>query len=173
MRTGLLSTLTLPIVAAAALLIPRVALTDELAGSWRGELTHGEESFPVEFRFSEDGYFVTSYTNDAGVTRNVELSERGQQIQFVPDGGGVTTIDVVSLDKRSNSLALVLSTTYERASGGYLDQQFVEEALTFLLTEAGLEVRLESRSNSRFGDRDMSVGGGDVSVAEGVLQKVE
>jgi len=174
MRTGLLSTMALPILAIAALLMPPAALADELAGTWRGEMTRGDESFPVEFNFSGDGFFVTSYTNNTGVTRNVELSEPGQQIQYVPDGGGVMTVEVMSVDKRSNGLALVLSTTFERASGGYLDQQYIEEALTFLPTAAGLEVRLESRSNSRFGDQDMSVGGGgDVSVAEGVLQRVE
>jgi hypothetical protein len=159
------------VLAVIVLVLPRLAMADELAGTWRGTLTRDGETFEVEFNFSDAGYFVTEYTNNQGVTRSVELSEAGQRFQYVPEGGGVTTVELVAIEKTAGALAFVLRTSFERASGGYLEQNFVEELLRFELTGDGLVTELQSQSNTHFGDAEMTVGGGDVSVARGILRR--
>ncbi len=167
---GILSCFALAVFALAW---PTPALADELSGTWRGMLSTGEQSTDSMFSFSDDGYLVIEYTNNQDLTRTVELSEVGQQIQYVPDGGGVRTIEVVALEKSPGRLAVRLRTSFERASGGYMDQRYSEEVLIFELTSEGLETELQVGTTSGFGDRDMSVSGEDASVERGVLQRVE
>ena len=156
-----------------ALAWPVTALADGLSGTWRGMLSTGEQSTDSMFSFSDDGDLVIEYTNNEDVTRAAELSEVGQQVQYVPDGGGVRTIEVVALEKSPGRLALRLRTRFERASGGYMDQRHTEEVLIFELTSEGLATELQVSTTSGFGDRDMSVSGEDTIVERGVLQRVE
>jgi hypothetical protein len=148
------------------------SLAGDLSGTWRGLMSDGEQSTDSQFTFGESGYLVIEYTNNQGTTRAVELSEVGQQVQYVPDGGGVRTLEVLALEKSPGRLGLRLRNSFERTSGGYLDQRYSEELLLFRLTSAGLEVEMRISTTSGFGDRDMSVSGGDTSVERGVLQRV-
>jgi hypothetical protein len=148
-------------------------LAGELSGTWRGLMSDGEQSTDSLFTFGEDGYLVLEYTNNQGVTRAVELSDVGQQVEYVPDGGGVRTIEVRALEKSPGRLAMRLGNSVERTSGGYLDQRYSEEWLLFRLTSAGLEVEMQISTTSGFGDRSMSVSGEDATVERGVLQRVE
>jgi hypothetical protein len=69
-------------------------------------------------------------------------------------------------------LSLVVSTTFERTSGGYLDQQYISESFDFVLNPEGLTTQLVTQTTQHFGDQDLSTGGADENVAVGVLQKV-
>ena len=59
--------------------------------------------------FSDEGYALFDYTNNRGLVRTVELSA-SKRIQFVPPGGGVTTVAVESVVKRPGGLSYVLHT---------------------------------------------------------------
>jgi hypothetical protein len=149
------------------------ALAGELSGTWRGMMSTGEQSTDSQFTFSDDGYLVLEYTNNQGVTRAAELSEVGQRVQYVPDGGGVRTIEVVALEKSPGRLAMRLRNSFERSSGGYMDQRYTDEVLVFELTSEGLQAEMQLSTFSGFGDRSMSVSGEDSTVERGVLQRVE
>src|SRR5664279_201285 len=66
------------------------ARANDLAGTWSGTLT-GTKTFPTQFTFSDSGNMVLTYVDNRNQIRRAELSEAGQQIQYVPRGGGVMT----------------------------------------------------------------------------------
>jgi hypothetical protein len=151
-----------------------VAFAADITGTWRGMLTSNGESGEVEVVFSSTGYPIYSYTNNRGITRQVELRQPGQRIEYVPQGGGVQTVVVNSIIKQPGRVVFSLSASFEKASGGYLDQQQESTAIEYELIPQGLRMRITSQSASPFGDKDMSVGGNpNKSVAEGILQKVQ
>ena len=151
-----------------------VTLAADITGTWRGMLTSNGESGEVEVVFSSAGYPIYSYTNNRGITRQVELKQPGQRIEYVPQGGGVQTVVVNSINKQPGSVVLSLSGSFEKASGGYLDQRQESTVIEYVLIPRGLKMRITTQSASRFGDKDMSVGGDpEKSVAEGILQKVQ
>ena len=120
---------------------------------------------------SENDYFLFTYENSFGMVRIVELSGPGQ-IQFVPPGGGVMTMVVESVVKRPQGIAYILRTSFERASNGYIEQQYITEEADYALTAEGLRVRIVRRPVSYFGDKGGSTGGArNVRVVEGVLKK--
>jgi hypothetical protein len=142
-----------------------------LTGTWRGMVDGHEGQFTTAF--SEDGYVLFEYTNNKGLVRTVELTTAGQ-IQFVPPGGGVTTVAVNSVVKRPAGISYVLHFGFERASSGYLDQRYITEQHDYALTNHGLWVRVASQATTYFGDRGRSTGGPQkVEIIEGVLKKVE
>jgi hypothetical protein len=147
------------------------ARATDLTGTWRGTL----DGQPGEATtaFSEDGYFLFEYTNNKGLVRTVELTAPGQ-IQFVPPGGGVTTMAVNSVVKRPGGVSYVLHIGFEPASGGDMDQRYVTEQREYAVTDQGLWVRVVSRATAHFGDRGGSTGGlQKVEIIEGVLKRVE
>jgi hypothetical protein len=73
----------------------------------------------TEVLFSQDGYPVYTYTNNRGLTRQVELKTHGQQIEYVPAGGGVQRIVVENIDQRPDTLIISLKGSFEKAGGGY------------------------------------------------------
>lgn len=82
-RTGGLS-------AIAALLIIGAVQAADITGSWKGLLAGADSSSAeVLVDFSPSGLPLYSYTNNQGVARQVELSQVGQTIEYVPSGGGV------------------------------------------------------------------------------------
>lgn len=147
------------------------ARADELTGIWSGTLTQGGESSLVSMTFSKAGYFVLTYTNNQGVTRSSELIRPGQKVEYVPSGGGVRSHVVDAVAKQPGRLSMVLRTSFERASGGYLTQNYSTESLEFRLTPVGLDTRITSRSERYFGDSDGSMGGNGQEVATGVLRR--
>lgn len=159
-------------VASIALLVSGLASASELTGTWDGALTQGNDRFEVEWTFSEAGYLILAYTNNNGQTRSVELTTPGQQIRYVPPGGGVKTHVVNSVVQQPGRLSLVIRTTFERASDGYLDQQYISESFDFVLNPGGLTTQLVTQSTKHFGDKDLSTGGANENIAVGVLQKL-
>jgi hypothetical protein len=151
-------------------LVPPARAAD-LTGSWRGTLDGWVGEFTTAF--NEDGYVLFEYTNNDGAVRTVELTAPGQ-IQFVPPGGGVTTVAVNSVVKRPGGVSYVLHIGFERASGGYPDQSYVTEQREYTLTNQGLWVRVVSRASTYFRDQGGSIGDHQkVRIMEGVLKRVE
>ena len=152
-------------------LVPPARAAD-LTGQWRGTLDGrvGE----LTTAFNEDGYVLFEYTSKNGSVRTIELTAPGQ-IQFVPPGGGVTTVAVNSVVKRPRGVSYVLHLGFEGASEGYPDRRYVTEQREYALTNQGLWVRVISRASTYFGDEDGTTGGGPekVRVIEGVLKRVE
>lgn len=165
---GLRLAATLTALVVLALVLP--ARAAGLTGTWRGTLDGQVGEFTTAF--SEDGYVLFEYTNNQGLVRTVELTAPGQ-IQFVPPGGGVTTVAVNSVVKRPAGVAYVLHIGFERASDGYTDQRYVTEQREYALTNQGLWVRVVSRATAYFGDRGGWTGPQKVEIVEGVLERVE
>jgi hypothetical protein len=158
-------------IAFAILLAAAPAYPGDLMGTWRGTLTMDGQAIEFTATFSENDYFLFTYENSFGMVRIVELSGPGQ-IQFVPPGGGVMTMVVESVVKRPQGIAYILRTSFERASNGYMEQQYITEEADYALTAEGLRVRIVRRPVSYFGDKGGSTGGArNVRVVEGVLKK--
>jgi hypothetical protein len=151
-------------------LVPPARAAD-LTGNWRGTLDGWVGEFTTAF--SEDGYVLFEYTNNNGLVRAIELTAPGQ-IQFVPPGGGLTTVAVNSVVKRPGRVSYVLHIGFERASGEYPDQRYVTEQREYALTNQGLWVRVVSHASTYFMDEEGSIGGPQkVRIMEGVLKRVE
>jgi hypothetical protein len=150
------------------------ASATDFTGTWHGVLTSAGQSGDVEVIFSEAGHPLYTYTNNQGVTRQVELTRSGQKIEYVPAGGGVQTVVVESIQQQPASVVLSLSGSFERAKNGYLDQRQEMTTIEYRLVPQGLHMRVTLRAVSHLSDKDLSVGGTpDASVAEGILQKVK
>jgi hypothetical protein len=164
-------------VAALALSVLSSALPawaeDDLTGTWRGTLNGNGGRQQVQLRFSEDGYRLFDYTNNRGAAQTVEWSAPGR-VQYVPSGGGVTTVAVESVDKRPGAVTYMLHTGFERARNGYLTQQFTYEQHDYTSTNEGLWVRIIRQASSYLGDSGGSTGGpGKEEVLEGILARVD
>jgi hypothetical protein len=147
---------------------------EEFSGTWKGLLQAEGQGAEVEVLFSRDDYPVYIYTNNRNVTRQVELASPGQVIEFVPPGGGVQRIIVERLDRQPGKLIVSLKGSFEKAGGGYLDQQQEVVIFEYQLIPEGLKMRVRRRAVSHFGDKDMIVGGQpQEAVAEGLLQRVK
>ncbi|HEY8006987.1 MAG TPA: hypothetical protein VIE66_09385 [Methylocella sp.] len=160
------------LVAAASMLpvfliLSGPAWANELTGRWSGTLT-GTQTYPTQFTFSDAGNLVLTYVDKSGQAKEVELSETGQQIQYVPRGGGVKTHVVESVTPRPDGLTLVLSTRYERARDGYLQQQLTVDSYDIVLDSEGLKTQFVTQTAPHFG----LTGEVTENRAEGILQKM-
>ena len=146
----------------------------ELPGAWKGVLTSADGSrAEVQIDFSPQGLPLYSYTNNKGVTRQVELSHVGQTVEYVPRGGGVQRMAVKRFEKGQGRVSVSIVGSFERASQGYMDQQEEAALFEYTLVPDGLKMRVTTRTASHFGDKDLIVGGDPSSiVAEGVLQRL-
>jgi hypothetical protein len=120
-------------IASIILLPAPPARPAELTGTWRGTVTVDGEQVELTLDFSDNDYFLCTYTNSSGFVRTVELSGPGQ-FQSGPPRGGVLTLAVESVVKRPDGIAYLLHTGFERASNGYLDQQYVSEEADYAIT---------------------------------------
>jgi hypothetical protein len=167
-RAGVLAAVLASVVLRLALL----AGADDLTGAWRGTVTLDGQTSEFTATFSENGYFLFTYTINGGLVRTVELSAPGQ-IRFAPPGGGVMTLVVESVAKRPGGVTYVLHTGFERTSGGRAEQQYASEEADYALTRAGLRVRIVSRPTASLEDKGGSAGAPQgARVYEGLLKKL-
>jgi hypothetical protein len=152
-------------------LVPPARASD-LTGNWRGTLD-GLAAGELATAFNEDGYVLFDYPSNNGLVETIELTAPGR-IQFVPPGGGVTTVAVSSVVKRPGGVSYVIHLGFEHASGGHLDRRYATERREYALTNQGLWVRVISRASTYFGDEGESTGGPQkVRIIEGVLKRAE
>ena len=146
----------------------------DLTGAWKGLLSSADGiQAEVQIDLSPQGFPLYSYTNNKGLTRQVELSQVGQTVEYVPPGGGVQRMVVERVEKGHGRLSVGIVGSFERASQGYLDQRQEAALFEYALVPGGLKMRVTTSSTSHFGDKDLMVGGDpDAVVAEGVLQKL-
>ncbi|MBS0170150.1 MAG: hypothetical protein JSR62_07310 [Nitrospira sp.] len=146
----------------------------DMSGAWKGQLASADGSrTEVQIDFSAQGFPLYSYTNNKGLTRQIELSHAGQQVEYVPPGGGVQRMTVKNVERGPGRLSVRLVGSFERASQGYMDQREEAALFEYTLVPEGLKLRITTRTVSHFGDKDMIVGGDPTPVvAEGVLQRL-
>jgi hypothetical protein len=173
MRKGIDLGLRLAAALAALIVVSLVppARASDLSGHWRGTLDG--RAGELTTAFNEDGYVLFEYPNNNGLVESIELTAPGR-IQFVPPGGGLTTVAVNSVVKRPAGVSYVLHLGFEGASEGYPDRRYVTEQREYALTNQGLWVRVISRASTYFGDEGASTGGPQkVRIIEGVLKRAE
>jgi hypothetical protein len=145
---------------------------DELTGAWRGTVTLDGQATELTATFSEQGYFLFTYTVNGGLVRTVELSTPGQ-LRFAPPGGGVMTLVVESVVRRPGGVAYVFRTGFERQTAGRVEQEYAREEADYGLTAAGLQVRIVSRPIASLEDTGGSASGSQgTRVYEGLLKKL-
>ena len=146
----------------------------DLTGGWKGTLTSTDGSqAEVQIDFSPQGFPLYAYTNNKGITRQVELSHVGQTVEYVPRGGGVQRMVVKTFERAPGRLSVGIVGSFERASQGYMSQRQEVALFEYTLAAEGLNMRVTTQSTAHFGDKDMIVGGDPNSiVAEGLLQKL-
>jgi hypothetical protein len=146
----------------------------DISGTWRGVLASDGESGGIEVLFSPAGYPIYTYTNNGGVTRQVELTQAGQIVEYVPPGGGVQRIVVESIDKQPTSVMLTITGSFERSRHGYLDQQQESTVVEYALIPEGLRMRVQTRNTVYLSDKEAMAGGTpSETVAEGILQRAK
>jgi hypothetical protein len=157
-----------------SLLLSAAVYAGDITGTWKGFLTGADgSSAEVIVDFSASGLPLYSYTNNHGVTRQVELSQMGQTIEYVPPGGGVQRVIVKGIEVGQGRLSVAIMGSFEKASQGYMDQHLEGAVFEYALVPSGLRMKVTTQSTSHFGDKDTIVGGNpNASVAEGVLQKM-
>jgi hypothetical protein len=148
------------------------ARAHELTGAWRGIVTLDGQATEFTATFSENGYFLFTYTTSAGFVRTVELSAPGQ-LQFAPPGGGVMTLVVESVARRPGGVSYVLHTGFERRSASGVERQYARDEADYGLTGAGLRVRVVSRPVASLEDTGASAAGTQgARIYEGLLKKL-
>ena len=146
----------------------------DLTGAWKGLLSGADGSqAEVQIDFSPQGFPLYSYTNNKGLTRQVELSQVGQTVEYVPPGGGVQRMVVKRVEQGQGRLSVGIVGSFERASQGYLDQRQEAEWFDCGLDAGGVKMLVITSSTAHFGEKGLTVGGAPGGVvAEGVLQKL-
>ncbi|MEP6742167.1 MAG: hypothetical protein ABJB61_06675 [bacterium] len=129
------------------------------------------ESIQMNMKFAESGNPIYEYQTKGGL-RSVELSEAGQSFQFVPPGGGVTSITLESIDVSSERVSHVMSYSKERSSGGTLDQSRSRIGTEAIINDGQLEVETTIRSQSVTSQPGIMVPGDEqVVICRGKLRQ--
>jgi hypothetical protein len=112
--------------------------------------------------------------NSSGAVREVELTQVGQTIEYVPQGGGVRRVVVEAIDTEPTRVAISLTESFERSRHGYLDQQQESTVVEYALIPEGLRMRVQTRNTVYLSDKEAMAGGTpSETVAEGILQRVK
>jgi hypothetical protein len=142
---------------------------------WRGAVSSpgpDAESIDIEVRLAAGGNPVFAYDTRQG-PQEVELTERGQMVRFVPPGGGVRTITVSEIDASQTQLRLSLDMTFEKTAGGVLEQ--TRGTSTTILVRDGdtIQATIVVQSGTRLSDSELAVGGGEPKAVtySGVLRR--
>ena len=155
-------------------LLPCAALADEFSGVWSGAVSQGGNSYALAVTFSQDGYPIFSYTNNKNLTRERELRAPGEKVEYVPKGGGVQTYVLEEIAKDAGHLVYAMRSSFQRASNGYLTQNFHRYIVEYVLDGAQLHVTVVDQANGYMGDHEMSViDAANQSVAKGVLRRAQ
>lgn len=105
-------------------LLPCAALADGFSGVWSGAVSQGGNSYALAVTFSQDGYPISSYTNNKNLKRERELCTPGEKVEYVPKGGGVQTYVLEGIAKDAGHLVYAMRSSFQRASNGYFKQNF-------------------------------------------------
>ena len=90
---------------------------------------------------------------DTSGPHETELTHEGQRIQYVPPGGGVATVTVLSVTGSATETGYVVDYSFEGSSNGYLTQKYQRLVLTGRLRGSQLDVSYSEAGISSFGDK--------------------
>lgn len=145
----------------------------ELAGSiWKGtfKCSDGDE-IPANYRFAESGNPIYEYQSKSGA-REVELSESGQTIRFVPPGGGVTTVVLDEISVSPERISHTMRVSREQASGETLDQSSSTIHSEAVLSGGNLDVEFSISSQGVLSQPGIMVpGDASTIVCQGKLRR--
>ena len=154
---------------------PSLTSVPTLSGVWSG-LLHGDgETMETSVLISSAGRTTYCYQDSVG-SEEVELTHRGQQIEYVPAGGGVITVRVLDVAGSTGKCAHLISWSFERAADGYMDQQYKRIAMQCELRGDKLAVTYAETGETYMSDTypsnlSMMLGGSNTRQFTGLLEK--
>ena len=145
---------------------------DSGEGSWKGTVScdNGNE-MDASYRIASSGNPVYEYQSKSG-PREVELTEPGQVVRFVPPGGGVTTVTVDSISTSPERITYSLNISEESSGGGTLSQSRATMESDATIDGSNLEVEFTIRSQNVLSQPGIVVPGDESAVVcRGKLRK--
>jgi hypothetical protein len=141
-------------------------------GSWKGTVScNNGNQLDASYRIAASGNPVYEYQSKSG-PREVELTEPGQTVRFVPPGGGVTTVVVESISASPERITYALSISDESSGGGTLSQSQARMESEATIDGSDLEVEFTVRSQNVLSQPGIVVPGDEsIVVCRGRLRK--
>jgi hypothetical protein len=141
-------------------------------GSWKGTVNCDDgNELDASYKIAASGNPVYEYQSKSG-PREVELTEPGQMVRFVPPGGGVTTVVVDTISASPDHITYALSISEERAGGGTLSQSRARMESEANISGSDLEVEFTVRGQNVLSQPGILVPGDEsVVVCRGRLRK--
>ena len=125
----------------------------------------------ASYRIASSGNPVYEYQSKSG-PREVELSEPGQTVRFVPPGGGVTTVVVDSISTSPERITYALNISEESSGGGTLSQSRATMESEATIDGSNLDVEFTVRSQNVLSQPGIVVPGDESKiVCRGRLRK--
>lgn len=148
-----------------------------LQGTWQGVITNGKSNQEVVLSFNEQGYLLYAYLNKEDEEIKIPLDYQGQIVEYVPSGGGVASISVRYLEKADDGLSMTLDESFQKASNGYLQQNFNTTTFKAVMLDQGLSITQETAEEGGMSDAgglaesSLSTVSNSTQVYVGLLQK--
>jgi hypothetical protein len=140
--------------------------------SWNGmvKCDDGDE-VEAKYRIAASGNPIYEYQSKSG-PREVELTEPGQMIRFVPPGGGVTTVVIDSISTTPERISYAMSISEESSGGGTLSQSSTTMESEATIAGSDLQVEFTIRSQNVLSQPGIVVPGDESAVVcRGKLRK--
>lgn len=146
--------------------------SDSGEGSWRGTVScDNGNTMDASYKIAPSGNPVYEYQSKSG-PREVELTEPGQVVRFVPPGGGVTTVTVDSISTSPERITYSLSVSEESSGGGTLSQSQASMESDAVIDGSELEFEFTIRSQNVLSQPGIVVPGDESRVVcRGKLRK--
>ena len=146
------------------------AQSDE--GSWKGTVScDNGNQLDASYKIASSGNPVYEYQSKSG-PREVELTEPGQVVRFVPPGGGVTTVTVDSISTSPERITYSLNISEESSGGGTLSQSRATMETDATIDGSDLDVEFTIRSQNVLSQPGIVVPGDESRVVcRGKLRK--
>ena len=141
-------------------------------GSWKGTVScDNGNQIDASYKIASSGNPVYEYQSKSG-PREVELTEPGQVVRFVPPGGGVTTVTVDSISTSPERITYSLSVSEESSGGGTLSQSRATMESDATIDGSNLDVEFTIRSQNVLSQPGIVVPGDESTiVCRGKLRK--
>jgi len=141
-------------------------------GSWKGTVScDNGNQMDASYKIASSGNPVYEYQSKSG-PREVELTEPGQVVRFVPPGGGVTTVTVDSISTSPERITYSLNISEESSGGGTLSQSRATMETDATIDGSNLDVEFTIRSQNVLSQPGIVVPGDESRVVcRGKLRK--